>query len=129
MNLLAKYRIIKEATGSTVYGAGNQYTARVVSKGGVHTAKFFKDGVHMRDADYTHPDKEDVHNFAQDEVTYRKKNSKEAGGVTERIVEPQGHMETADHITDDSEDGLGKKKKQMGNRTPLEIIAKILAGR
>lgn len=49
--------------------------------------------------------------------------------ISERINEPQGHLETADHISDDSKkNGVGAKK-MMGNRTPLEIIARILAGR
>lgn len=49
--------------------------------------------------------------------------------IDERILEPQGHLETADHISDDSKkNGVGPKK-MMGNKGPLDIIAKILAGR
>ena len=47
--------------------------------------------------------------------------------VVERIHEPQGHKESPDHISDDSNKNGVAPKKQMGNRTPLEIIAKILA--
>lgn len=50
--------------------------------------------------------------------------------IKERIVEPQGHLETADRISDDSKkNGVGARKKMMGNRTPLNIIARILAGK
>lgn len=127
MNLFDKYKLIGEASGSKLYDSGVGYTARVISKGDTHVAKFFKDGVHMKDADYTHKDLSDVHEFAQDEMEHRKNANKKS--VDERILEPQGHLESADHITDDSETGKGPKKKMMGNRTPLDIIAKILAGR
>lgn len=126
MNLLDRYRAIHERN-TTMYDSGVGYTARVISDGEKHTAKFFKDGSHMKYADYTHKSLADVHEFAKDEMEVRKKESNKS--LDERIHEPQGHLETADHISDDSESGKGPKKKMMGNRTPLEIIAKILAGR
>lgn len=121
MNLFQKYKEITE--GVKLYSSGNGYTAKVGIFNGVPTAKFYKDGVHMKYSDYTHKDIADVHEFAQDEMKHRSKN------VSERILEPEGHKETPDPITDDSEKGKGQKKKQMGNRVPLEIISKILAGR
>lgn len=42
--------------------------------------------------------------------------------MIERIREPQGHKETPDPITDDSETGNGRKKSQMGKRTDLRTI-------
>jgi hypothetical protein len=48
--------------------------------------------------------------------------------VEERIMEPQGHMESPDRISDDSKKNGVSPKKQMGNKTPLDIIAKILSG-
>ena len=57
-----------------------------------------------------------------DKYTQMKKNT-----VVERILEPQGHLETADPISDDSKKNWVAPKKQMGNKTPLEAIAKILA--
>lgn len=49
--------------------------------------------------------------------------------IAERINMPQGHKESADPISDDSATRIGRKKTQMGTKTPsLEIIAKILAG-
>ena len=48
--------------------------------------------------------------------------------LDERINEPQGHVHQPDPITDASKEE-GHKKKMMGNRTPMEIIAKILAGK
>lgn len=125
MNILHKYKILKEAAGSVLYDSGVGYTARVIHKNGVHTTKFFKNGVHMQDCDYEGLNKDDAHGFAKEEMEFRKKEHSK--NVTERILEPQGHMETADHITDDSSKGHGPKKKMMGNHTPLEIIAKILA--
>jgi hypothetical protein len=128
MNLLNKYRALTEST--TTYDSGVGWVARVISKGGQHTAKFFKNGEYLSDADYSNKSPEDVHEFAQDEMEIRKKEHKKNESVIdERINEPQGHLESADHISDDSETGRGQKKKMMGNRTPLEIIAKILAGR
>jgi hypothetical protein len=128
MNLLNKYMCIREAAGSTLYTApGTGYSARVIHKEGTHTTKFFKDGTHMKNSDYTGKDKDDAHEFAKEEMEYRKKEKSE-GVLGERILEPQGHKETADPISDDSEQE-GRKKKMMGNRTPMEIIAKILAGR
>jgi len=47
--------------------------------------------------------------------------------IAERIHEPQGHEESPDRIADDSKKNGVSPKKQMGNRTPLEVIAKILA--
>lgn len=49
--------------------------------------------------------------------------------LIERIHEPQGHEESPDHIADDSKKNGVSPKKQMGNKTPLDIIARILAGR
>lgn len=127
MGILTKYLSIKEAAGSTLYSSGIGYTARVINKNGIHITKFFKDGVHMPYSDYTGKDKQDAHEFAKEEMAFRKREKNES--LDERIVEPQGHLESPDHITDDSLSGHGQKKKMMGNHTPLEIIARILAGR
>lgn len=143
MNLLSKYRkLIQEASKSSLYGAGREYSARVVQKDGKHTVKFFRKGVYLQDADYDGKNLDDAHEYAYHEMEYRKKpltdemefrkqtSTDEAiENVEERILEPQGHIETADHISDDSKKNGVSPKKQMGNRTPLEIIAKILAGK
>lgn len=124
MNLLNKYRLLSEKKCDTKYDSGVGYSARVCSTGnGTHVAKFFKNGEYMQGADYENADAADVHEFAQDEMDHRKNVAK----IEERISEPQGHLETADRISDDSKkNGVGPKK-MMGNRTPLEIIARILA--
>jgi hypothetical protein len=96
------------------------------NKDGTHVAKFFKNGKHMQMADYQHKDPKEVHEFAQEEMDFRKKQNRP---IDERILEPQGHKESPDPITKDSESHNGHKKKMMGNKTPLEIISKILAGR
>jgi hypothetical protein len=129
MNLVDRLFAIITEGKATEYGTGNKYTARVYqNRNGMHVAKFFKNGKHMELADYEHRDPKEVHEFAQDEVEWRKKDeAKNKSSVYERITEPQGHKETADKITDDSKEGTGRVKKQMGNRTPLEIIAKILS--
>lgn len=126
MNLFQKYKLLTEGK-ATSYESGTRFTAKVYqNKDGTHVAKFFKDGIHMVDADYQHKDPNEVHEFAQEEMEFRKKEAKK---VNERILEPQGHKESPDKIADDSDRGKGKIKKMMGNRMPLEIISKILAGR
>jgi hypothetical protein len=126
MNLLDKYKLLKESK-TTSYESGTKFTAKVYkNKDGTHVAKFFKDGQHMVDADYQHKDPKEVHEFAQEEMEFRKKEAKK---VNERILEPQGHKESPDPITKDSDAHTGHKKKMMGNKTPLEVISKILAGR
>jgi hypothetical protein len=123
MNVFERINTLIESK-STLYGEGNKYTARVYkNKDGTHVAKFFNNGVHMSLADYQHKDPEEVHEFAKEEIARRKKE------MNERILEPQGHKESPDKITDDSENEKGRVKKMMGNRTPLEIISKILAGK
>lgn len=184
MNTFKQFKSLQEATGK-VYDSGVGYTARVISKDGKHVAKFFKNGQHMQDADYEHKDSKDVHEFARDEMEYRKNsaqknesidpkdhietslanrdiNSKVDGnsvqvhksnldkakrlvkrlgyshtvksGLNEETLDernnmPQGHKETPDPISDDSSSDNGRVKKMMGNRTPLNIIATILAKR
>ena len=49
--------------------------------------------------------------------------------VNERILEPQGHVESPDPISDGSKRNGMAPKKMMGNRTPMEVIARILAGK
>lgn len=138
--LFKKFKALQEAKKSSLYGAGREYTARVVEKGGVHTAKFFRKGVYLQGADYVGKNLDDAHEFAYHEMEYRKKpltdelefrkmTSTDEQVIVERILEPQGHLESADHISDDSKKNGVSPKKQMGNRTPLEIIAKILAGK
>lgn len=129
MNSFEKYRLLQESKKSSLYGAGNKYTARVVSDGAKHVVKFFSGGEYLKDADYEASDKDDAHEFAHTEMKYRQKQEEKKKTVQERIDEPQGHLESKDRIADDSKkNGVGPKK-QMGNRTPLEIIAKILAGK
>lgn len=143
MNLLNKYKkLVQEAEKSTLYGAGKAYSARVVHKDGKHTVKFFHKGTYLQDADYDGKNLDDAHEFAYHEMQYRqgqlddqmeirKRTSTDEAikKVDERILEPQGHLESADHISDDSKkNGVGPKK-QMGNHTPLDIIAKILSGK
>lgn len=127
MNLFEKYLSLVEGGDTTYYTSGTPYTARVYkNKNGMHVAKFFKDGKHMSGADYEHKSSDEVHEFAEEEMMHR---IKEHNKVNERILEPQGHLVSPDRIADASNKGNGVKKKMMGNRTPLEIISRILAGR
>lgn len=126
MNLFQKYKSLVEGKAKT-YDYGTRYTSKVYqNKDGTHVAKFFKDGKHMVGADYQHKDENEVHEFAQEEMEHR---AKEARKLNERILEPQGHKESPDPITDGSSNGHGKIKKMMGNMTPLQIISKILSGK
>lgn len=119
MNLFEKYKSLLEGVD---YDSGNGYTARVVkTKQGKHVAKFFKDGEHMTDADYEGRDLKDAHEFAADEIAHREKK------LFERINMPQGHEVVPDKITDGAVEKRGRVKKMMGNRMPIEIIARILA--
>lgn len=127
MNTLEKIFSLIEEGKATEYSSGGKYTAKVYqNKDGTHVAKFFSDGKHMIDADYQHKDRNEVDEFAREEMEYRRKQEAK---INERILEPQGHKESPDKITDDSEERKGRVKKMMGNRTPLEIISKILAGK
>jgi len=47
--------------------------------------------------------------------------------LDERNNMPQGHKHIPDPIEGDTYKNQGRKLKQMGNRVPMEIIAKILA--
>jgi hypothetical protein len=127
MNYFNLYRDIKESADTSKYDSGVGYSAKVYkNKDGTHVAKFFKNNQHMTGADYQHKDRNEVEEFAQEEMEFRKKEAKK---ITERILEPQGHKESPDKISDGSDEsnGKGKVKKMMGNRTPLEIITKILS--
>lgn len=131
MSTFSEYRkVISEGLVKS-YSSASGYSAKVYSKNGKHVAKFFKNGEYMKDADYEDKNLNDVHDFAQDEMEVRTKEhlNKNESFIEERINMPQGHERSGDPITKDSEEGSGPKKKMMGNRTPLEIIAKILAGR
>jgi hypothetical protein len=119
MNLYQKYKTLLEGVD---YDSGTGYTARVVKTSkGKHVAKFFKDGKHMTDADYEGADMKDAHEFAADEIAHREKK------LFERINMPQGHEVVPDRIADGALEKRGRVKKMMGNRMPIEIIAKILA--
>lgn len=124
MSKFSEYRKLVEESTKT-YSSGTGYTARVIkTKSGKHTAKFFKNGEYMQSADYEHDDPKEVHDFAKEEMKVRSVSEE----LNERIKEPQGHKKSGDPISKDTDEGSGPKKKMMGNRTPLEIIAKILAG-
>lgn len=119
MNIYQKYKNLVEGVD---YDTGNGYTSRVVkTKAGKYVAKFFKHGEHMKDADYEGADLKDTHEFAADEIAHREKK------LFERINMPQGHENIPDPITDGATEKRGRVKKMMGNRMPIEIIAKILA--
>lgn len=120
MNLFEKF--IAEVKG-TEYKSGTDYTARVVKIGGKHVAKFFNRGEHMKDADYEGEDEKDAHEFAKDEMVHRKSQ------VSERINNPAGREIVPDKITDGAVEKRGRVKKMMGNRMPMEIIARILSKR
>jgi len=77
MNTLEKYKHITEVKG-TQYTSGTDYTARVVKLGNKHIAKFFNKGEHMKDADYEGQNEKDAHEFANDEMEYRKKQKNES---------------------------------------------------
>jgi len=49
--------------------------------------------------------------------------------LLERIDMPQGHKFSPDPIEKDTYRNQGRRLKQMGNRVPMEVIAKILAGK
>jgi len=119
MNQYQKYKSLIEGVD---YDSGNGYTSRVVkTKNGKYVAKFFKNGEHMHDADYEGADMKDAHEFAADEIAHREKK------LFERINMPQGHEIVPDKITDGALEKRGRVKKMMGNRMPIEIIARILA--
>lgn len=118
MEIFEKYLV--EIKG-TEYKSKTEYSARVVKIGGKHVAKFFKNGEHMQDADYEGHDEEDAHEFATDELKHREKS------VSERINMPQGHEDVPDKIADGAIEKRGRIKKMMGNRMPMEIIARILS--
>lgn len=128
MKKFSEYRkVINEGLVKT-YHSGTGYSAKVYSKDGKHVAKFFRNGEYMKHADYEDKSLDDVHDFAQDEMAVRAKEQRnESLNIQERINEPQGREHPGDPISKDTEEGSGPKKKMMGNRTPLEIIAKILA--
>lgn len=122
MNIFQRYKLISE-NKTTSYDSGVGFSAKVYqNKDGTHVAKFFKNNQHMTGADYQHKDPKEVHEFAQEEMDYRKNQAKNK--VDERILEPQGHKESPDPITDGA--SQGKVKKLMGNKTALETIAKII---
>lgn len=130
MNLLETFRKLK--LESNEYKSGTPYSAKVVKENGKHIAKFYKNGEHMSDADYEGQNEKDAHEFASDEMDYRAREhfkNRANEQVSERIDMPQGHLETADHISDDAIEKRGRVKKMMGNRMPIEIIAKILSGK
>lgn len=130
MNLIEKYKNLVEAKGSTFYDSGVGTTARVIPVNGKHVVKFFVNGKHQKYSDYDADNEKDAHEFAQDEMDHAKKeHSKNESTISERINMPQGHLETADPISDDSKEGKGHIKKMMGNRNPIEIIANILANK
>lgn len=119
-------KIVKGLDEGVDYDSGNGYTARVVrTKQGKYVAKFFKHGEHMTHADYEGKDGDglkDAHEFAADEIAHREKES-----VNERINMPQGHEVVPNRIEDGTLAKRGRVKKMMGNRVPMEIIARILA--
>jgi hypothetical protein len=134
MNLLDKYKQIKN-TSSEV----GDVSKKINNK---KTLKVFGDDLYLQNADNAvkalTPEQEmkiqDIEYRKKpltDEMEFRKQTSTDesATDITERINMPQGHLESADRISDDSKKNGVSPKKQMGNRTPLEIIAKILAGR
>lgn len=133
MNDLNKFRRLF----STNEDAGNQYlsgygrTAIVRKIGNKHVAQFYQDGEHMKGADYEGQNEDDAHEFAQDEMMHHAKEiqKKRRAALVERIDMPQGHKETSDPISDDAVERRGRVKKMMGNRVPMEIIARILAGK
>jgi len=131
ITLLDKYKALTES--KTRYRSGYGLVVKVTPTAGQHVVTFTEHGKARPDATTEFKDKDDAHEFAQDEVDIHRSNhlykSEENQSLVERINMPQGHKETADPISDDSKDGKGRIKKMMGNRSPLEIIAKILAGK
>jgi hypothetical protein len=127
MNTFQNFRKLKAESND--YNSGTPYSAKVVKENGKHVAKFYKNGEHMVDADYEGQNEKDAHEFASDEMDHRAREHFKNKQVSERIDMPQGHKETADPISDDAVDNRGRVKKMMGNRIPMEIIAKILAGK
>lgn len=56
-------------------------------------------------------------------------NESEVEFIEERINMPQGHENTKDRISDEAKENRGQVKKMMGNRSPMELIARIIAKR
>ena len=141
MNLFIKYTQLKESANTSTLDVGNGYTAKINQKNGSHFVKIFKHGVYLQGADYENKNLDKAHEYAYSQAEYHKTDDdamdingtistdKSKLDLSERINMPQGHLESADRISDDSKKNGVAPKKQMGNRTPLEIIAKILAGR
>ena len=124
-------RLFTSESAGAQYLSGYGRTAIVRKIGNKHVAQFYQDGEHMTGADYEGQDEDDAHEFAQDEMAHHAKEiqKKRRVALAERIDMPQGHLETADHIADDAVERRGRVKKMMGNRMPIEIIAKILSGK
>lgn len=88
MNSFKKIKQLVEVAG-TKYDSGVGYTARVVKTStGKHVAKFFSKNKHMTDADYEGQNEQDAHEFAKDEMAYRKKEK-----MKNESVDPKDHIE------------------------------------
>jgi hypothetical protein len=83
MTLLSRIRTLIEDTGKLYTSKGTGYSARVISKNNKHVTKFFKDGVHMKDADYDGQNEKDAHDFAKEEMEYRSKEKNESTQIDE----------------------------------------------
>jgi hypothetical protein len=158
MGLFSEYRrLIAEAVGEHHPFPGTDYSARIVpTKGGMHIAKFFKNGEHMTDADYGPYDYDDVRGFVDDEKEVRTKEAKKAEvgkskfkvsvpdqditdvedmtlnkktNVVENKNPPQGKLHITHEISKDSKEGDGRKVDSMSRtrKSSLEVIANILS--
>lgn len=108
------------------YHSKSDESLRFIMKDATEAAKAMQDHSPKAESKYL-----DQANDAATVLHYRKTNGitiKESEEVSERINMPQGRERTPDRITNDTEDNKGGRvKKMMGNRLPMELIARILS--
>lgn len=129
MNLFEEYKaLMEDATVGVYHGDGRKAVVKKTGTGR-HWVMMFRNGKRSPDEDYTTAKNEDdAHDFAQSEMRIpASKHVAENAELSERINMPQGHEIVPDRISNDTKDKRGRVKKMMGNRVPMELIARILA--
>lgn len=130
MNLFSRYQELVEDTTVGVYHGDNRKAVVKKTGTGRHWVMMFRNGKRSPDEDYTTAkDENDAHDFAETEmrISGRKSGGMSEETIEERINTPQGHEIVPDRISNDTKEKRGRVKKMMGNRVPMELIARILA--
>lgn len=128
MNLYEKFKTLVEETTVGVYHGGNRKAVVKKTAIGRHWVMMFRDGKRSPDEDYTTAKNEDdAHDFAQSEMQIASKKQQNENTISETINKPQGHEVVPDRISNATKEKRGRVKKMMGNRVPMELIARILA--